>query len=120
MNDELKRALEACETDLDGALKRLSGNEALYEDCLNEFLNDQTMYELSRTITEQAWDDAFTAAHALKGLAGNMGFVPLFHATAQLVVLIRAGRINEIAASQKQVRSFYKEIVDVIRLYSML
>ncbi len=106
-----------CETDIDGAMRRFSGDEKLYMSCLNGFLDDPTMEELNVAIENGAWDEAFTAAHALKGLAGNMGFVPLFHAIAELVVLIRAGRIREVDASNRQVGRCYREVTDAIRLY---
>lgn len=115
MNNDLIRALTICNTDVEGALKRFSGNESFYMLCLSEFLNDPTMDELNTAIENNAWDDAFTAAHALKGLAGNMGFVPLLHATGELVVLIRGGRIREVDASNRRVNRCYREITAAIR-----
>ncbi|MDO5112225.1 MAG: Hpt domain-containing protein [Clostridia bacterium] len=118
MNSELLRRLSLCETDIDGAIRRFSGNEALYISCLNAFLLDPTVQELNEAILAQDWDGAFTAAHALKGLAGNMGFIPLFHATGELVVLIRSGRLMEINESNEQLRNVYNELVTAIRLGS--
>ncbi len=115
MSSELLCSLLACETDVAGALNRFMGNEVLYASCLSKFLTDTTIDELNSAISTQAWDDAFTAAHALKGLAGNMGFVPLFHSAAELVVLIRAGRITEVTESMKQLNSNYNEITAAIR-----
>lgn len=115
MRTELLHALNQCETDVDGAIKRFSGNESLYISCLCAFLSDNTMAELTKAIGSSAWDDAFTAAHALKGLAGNMGFIPLFHAAAELVVLIRAGRIPEAVASHKKVLRCYNEVSGAIQ-----
>ena len=114
MNIELLDALTKCETDIEGALRRFCGNEALYTQCLDSFLQDQTMTTLETALAAQNWDDAFTAAHALKGLAGNMGFVPLFHAVAELVILIRTGRVGEIRSANGRVKRCYTEIVNVI------
>ena len=104
-----------CETDVDGALRRLSGDEELYLACLDAFLQDNTINELNEAILTQSWDDAFTAAHALKGVAGNMGFVPLFHATGELVMLIRGGKVREIGLSNEQVRRDYADVINAIR-----
>lgn len=114
MDAVLTSALLACETDLDGAIRRFSGDETLYTKCLTEFLEDTTMDSLNKAIAAEAWDHAFTAAHALKGLAGNMGFIPLYHAVAELVMMIRAGRLKEIEASNKEVCKRYREIFDAI------
>lgn len=117
MNLDLIHALERCETDIDGVRRRFGGNDALYERCLGKFIFDPTMAELENALNIEAWDEAFTAAHAMKGLAGNMGFIPLFHATADLVVQIRAGRTNEINATFCEATRCYKEIIMAIRTY---
>lgn len=115
MDIGLLHCLTSCETDIEGALKRFCGNEVLYTDCLNSFLDDPTMTALDKAIESRSWDEAFTAAHALKGLAGNMGFVPLFHATAELVVLIRAGKTQEVSESGGKVRRCYNDVISAIR-----
>lgn len=117
MDSKQQHALALRETDVQGALRRFSGDEKLYFSCLEMFLKDPTLDELNSAIAEQSWDEAFTAAHALKGLAGNMGFIPLMHATGQLVVLIRGGRIKEIDDCMGQVNSKYRDIADAIREY---
>ena len=115
MNVQQQHALALRETDVEGALKRLHGDEKLYVSCLKLFLDDPTIEQLNRAIASNAWDDAFTAAHALKGLAGNMGFVPLMHSTGQLVILIRGGRTREVVEYIAQVNSSYRDITDAIR-----
>lgn len=114
MNAELLNALSSCETDISGALKRLSDDENLYILLLEAFVKDSTMDALENAVAQEDWDSAFTAAHALKGLAGNLGFVPLFHTTGELVLLIRSGRIPEIADSLKHVKRCYVDVSSVI------
>ncbi|MDO4540214.1 MAG: Hpt domain-containing protein [Syntrophomonadaceae bacterium] len=115
MDFELSSALIKCQTDVEGALHRLGGNESLYLKCLADFLADQTMDELNSALQIPLWDEAFTAAHALKGLAGNMGFVPLFHAAAEMVVLIRTGRTSQIAECYSELIHCYNRITAAIR-----
>lgn len=115
MTGKQQHALSLRETDIQGAVRRFSGNEQLYVSCLRMFLDDPTVTQLNKAIDLKAWDDAFTAAHALKGLAGNMGFVPLMHSTGQLVIMIRGGRTKEIGEYMAQVNSNYRDITDAIR-----
>ena len=117
MNAVQQQALFLRETDVTGAMRRFCGDETLYVACLSAFLEDPTMGELNRAVQVQAWDEAFTAAHALKGLAGNMGFVPLMHSLGQLVVLIRGGRTREVDECMVQVNSSYRDITDAIRVH---
>ena len=116
MNSQLEHALLLRETDIQGAVYRFNGDERLYVSCLKMFLEDPTMALLNESIESETWDDAFTAAHALKGLAGNMGFVPLMHSTGQLLVIIRGGQIKKIGEYIAQVNSNYRDIADAIRV----
>ena len=116
MNEKLFNRLLQNETDIDGALKRLYGNESLYIKLLNAFLQDTTMSNLDIAIGEKDWDTAFTSAHALKGLAGNLGLVPLFYSIGELVVLIRTGRISEIDSTMDRVRQNYNDIISTIEI----
>ncbi len=116
MSPKQLRALALRETDVEGALRRLYGNEELYKTCLIQFLDDPTMGELNAAGAAKAWDDAFTAAHALKWLAGNLGFVPLMHDVGRLVTIIRSGRSDEIPDCLSSVNSRYRDITDAIRM----
>lgn len=114
MNGKQRNALALRETDVQGAVRRFCGNEQLYAACLLQFLDDPTVAQLNEAIAAKSWDDAFTAAHALKGLAGNLGFVPLMHSTGHLVILIRGGRTREVGEYITQVNSNYRDITDAI------
>lgn len=114
MKTELLHDLMNCETDVEGALRRFCDNEALYIKCLSQFLEDRTMSDLEKAMQAQAWDEAFTAAHALKGVTGNMGFIPLFHASAELVILIRTGKIQEAGPSFLKLKRCYDQVASVI------
>ncbi len=115
MNQELLDGLVRGETDVEGALKRICNDEVLYCRLLSSFLGDATMENLGKAIKEESWDEAFTAAHALKGLAGNLGFVPLFHSVGELVVLIRSGKISDVEESYHKIERCYDDIIYIIR-----
>lgn len=115
MTEKQLKALALRDTDIQGSLERFGGNESLYISCLLMFLKDPTMAQINKSIEEKNWNEAFTAVHALKGLAGNMGFVPLMHSTGKLVVLIRGGKTNDIDECLESVNSNYRNIVDAIQ-----
>lgn len=117
MNRDFRIALLRCGTDLDGALHRFADDETFYVHCLYSFLADRSMPELEEALDARLWDEAFTAVHALKGLAGNMGFVPLFHAAAELVVLLRSGRLDSLENIYLEVKLCYEDITRVIQQY---
>lgn len=117
MNNKQRHILSLRDTDIQGAVNRLCGDEALYEKCLRDFLKDTTMDELNTSIEKKSWDEAFTAAHALKGLAGNMGFIPLMHSTSRLVIVIRGGRLSDLSSMLEDVNSCYRDITDAIHAF---
>ena len=117
MENALLDALRMEETDVDGALYRLAGNEPLYLKLLTLFPADPTIVTLQTALEDAKWDDAFTAAHVLKGLAGNLGFMPLFHSIGALVIYIREGRIQEIGGAFHRVQQDYSNITFIIDKY---
>lgn len=120
MDKSLLLDLHMNETDVDGALNRLAGHEEIYLQILAVFPDDPTMADLSDAIGAEDWDRAFTAAHALKGLAGNLGFAPLFYSLSQLVILIRTGRIDELDDVFRVVEQKYEDIIAVIHHHKMM
>lgn len=114
MDEKFLEELRLREVDVDGALNRLSGDKALYFNILSAFIDEPTMDDLEKAIMLKKWDDAFTAVHALKGLAGNLGMTSLFYSTGELVIRIRGGKLDEIGMSLKKVRSDYDEIIKLL------
>lgn len=117
MKPALKQALLECETDVDGAVSRLLQDEELYAHCLRLFLSDSTLSGLRQALEDQDWEKALTAANGLAGLAGNMGFVPLFNASSELVILLRVEATNELAPAMDKIKSCYDKLTAAIREY---
>ncbi len=117
MDKSLKERLEHCEIDVEQAVHRFADNEELYLSCLEMFADDPTMIELKQAIDECRWDEAFTAAHAMKGVTGNMGCASLFHTTAEMVIRIRNGQLVGINQVYEEMKHNYDEIVVAIRQY---
>ncbi len=117
MKRELKEALLKCETDVQGSIKRFYGNEDIYCSYLESFLSEPTMKELGQAIEKRQWKDAFVTAHALKGLAGNLGFIPLYHTIGELVVQLRTGKYGAIGQLYEQAKICYDEIMETLQNY---
>lgn len=114
MNLAPYRPLLLCDTDVPGAIHRLCDSESVYRECLRAFLRDTTTAELNRAVQHKSWDDAFTVAHGLMGLAGNLGFVPLMQATARVVTLMRGGRNKELPNAMARINECYGDVTDAI------
>lgn len=103
---ELMKRVTACGVDLKGVNDRFMGNDPLYQTCFLDFINEHNVVKLKQSMAAKDYARAFEAAHALKGLSGNLGLSPYYDAVNRLVESLRAGRTAdadaEYAAVEKQ------------------
>ena len=97
MEDSRKEALIRAGVNLDEALERFMGNEELLVRFLKKFANDPSYQSLVKAMNEKNAKDAFEAAHALKGVCGNLSIAKLFEMVCRLVELLRGGNAGEEA-----------------------
>ena len=82
--------LRASGVDMDSALARFAGDEALYEECFGMLLEDPAFSALDKALKAGNLSEAFDAAHALKGVTGNLGLTALYQAVCALMEPLRA------------------------------
>lgn len=70
-------------------LARCSGIEQLYLRLVQMIPNEANFEKLSTALEENDLDTAFEAAHALKGVLGNLSLTPMYKKTAELTELLR-------------------------------
>lgn len=114
MNTKLQYNLLLCETDIDGSLHRFVGNEDIYISYVKKFPSEPTMAMFMEAMEKKDWETAFATAHALKGLSGNLGFVPLYHAVGEMVLLLRASKYDEAEQAYDKIKQCYEELVNAI------
>ena len=78
--DNFKEIFATYGVDYDATLRRFAGNMALYLRVLGMLPNDKSLEKLGAAIDSGDLDNAFEAAHTLKGVAGNLGLTPLCEA----------------------------------------
>ena len=120
MNARQIQALTAIGTDVTTALHRMGNDESIFQFCLETFQTDQTIRQLNDAVNRGAWKDAFRAAHALKGMTGNMGFMPLMQCVSVLTELLRAEEVDGIDAPLAQVNRCYDQMLEAIAQYFAL
>ncbi len=95
-------------------LKRFSGNRALYRRFLQKFPQDPTFEKLQNAVKSDDFSAVETAAHTLKGVAGNLGFSVLFTKSAELVNVVRSGETNRIHPLFAEVETEYRRVISGI------
>lgn len=98
MEERTMIALRQAGMDPEEALERFMGSAALYERFLKRFPADESFQQIGPALEAGDWDAAVTAAHTLKGVAGNLGMTDLYRCCSQLVDHLRAGEHGQAAA----------------------
>ena len=89
-------------------------SERLITKFVLKFPGDPSFSQLQSTLEEKNVEEAFRAAHTLKGVARNLGFTPLYEATATLTEVLRAGNLPEDDNMMNAVAKEYERTVAAI------
>lgn len=110
----LRECYETLGADFDGVLKRLC-NEKLVERFALKFLNDTSFEELDKALGDKNYEEAFRAAHTLKGVAANLSFTKLQGVSAELTEMLRGGNAPADETCMEIVRAEYMRTVEQLK-----
>lgn len=113
MEQEQLELLKQKGFDVDGALRRFLNNAGLYKTCLKKFLNDTSFDEIKEAFLVGNCQDAFKAAHTMKGLTSNLGMDSLYHILQPMVEKLRIGNMD-IEQDIKELEELYKEVYAIV------
>ena len=111
MEENARRPLEAAGIDVDEALARFMGNEALLAKFLLRFPADENFPLLCRAMEQSDPDGAFQAAHTLKGVVGNLSMTGLFRQVSALVEDLRQGDLPAAEARMPALQAQYDTVI---------
>ena len=96
--------------DYEDVLKRLY-SEGMIRKFARMFLDDDSYPKLERSLKEENVEEAFRAAHTLKGVCQNLGFTNLYQPTE----VLRAGTLEGSKEWFDRVTEQYNITIDAIR-----
>ena len=91
------------------------GSEQIVQHFLMKFLNDTSFRDLEEKLKTKDVEQAFHAAHSLKGVCLNLGFDNLFAVSSELTEKLRAGELDGTEALFEKVKEQYDITVSAIR-----
>lgn len=94
--------------------KRFLGNETTFQKFLGRFLNDKSLEKLKDCLEKKDYENAFVAAHTLKGTCGNLAIDGLYNVVCPLVEALRHNEYNDIDKLIEDVVSEYDIVVEAI------
>ena len=100
MDENIRKQMEENGVDVDETLKRFMGREAIFMKFIMKFADDQSCKQIRDGLENRDVQLAFDRAHSLKGVAGNLGIVPVYTLAAQISDLLRGKQENEVDFDQ--------------------
>ena len=110
----VKECYEQMGSDYEGVLGRM-GSEAMIKRFALKFLQDPSFNNLKENLEKNDGEEAFRAAHTLKGVCLNLGFDELYEASAEITEKLRE---KETAGSEdmfQKVEEKYQKTVNAIK-----
>lgn len=95
-------------------LARCLDDEEFYLDLIPEALERGRYEELKKLLEEKNINAAFEAAHALKGVLGNLALTPIYNPTSEMTELLRAGKDMDYTELIDKVLSERDRLSDMI------
>ena len=112
--------LRVCYAALGGDFEAVTSrfpNEKFVQKYLIKFLSDGSYDLLIRSMEEQDYQEAFRAAHTIKGVCQSLDFTTLCASSSQLNEALRHGFTPEAPALLEKVKEDYQHTVEAIRAF---
>lgn len=112
----IKGLYEAVGGDYKDVVKRLISEEFAAQLALG-FLDDDGFSSLEKAMKNRNAEDAFRAAHTLKGVALNLGFKNLGESASELTEVLRKRTFDGTEDLYKEVKADYATVISALRSY---
>ncbi len=115
MNKEMRVHLENAGVNVDDLMERMMGNVGLIAKFFKRFPDDKSYIQLIDGLDKGDEEEAFRAAHTLKGLCANLSMTDLYSEVSRLVESLRSGDMESGCAIMPEVTIRYEKMVEAIR-----
>lgn len=113
----LRECYEMMGGDYEDAVRRLM-SETLLARFVKRSLEDESFRELLDALAEENWENAFRAAHTLKGVALNLSFARLAASASELTESLRDKKGPAPEALVLQVKADYEKTMAAVRAFA--
>ena len=106
--------LEEYGADVKAGLGICMGREDFYLRMVSMVINEHSFADLEKAIKENNLEEGFKAAHALKGVAGNLSLTPLYNKVVEITELLRAHTETDYTAMLEGILEEKKKLEEMI------
>ncbi len=112
--------LKACYIALGGDFDEVMGRlhrEQIVEKFILKFLDDDSFRLLKESIDNGNYEEAFRAAHTIKGICQNLSFTKLYKSSNLMTEAFRNGKPKDAEKLLPQVSCDYLQTIEAIKKY---
>lgn len=114
-SEKLYKELEEWGCDVQGAKERFDNDDALFRTCMELFLEDENFKKLNEEIKKNDFQEAFNAAHTIKGVAANLGLTPIYDAVSDVVQELRGGNLEASKALVPRLNTEMEKMIEIVK-----
>ncbi|MCI8321435.1 MAG: Hpt domain-containing protein [Dorea sp.] len=111
----IKECYEVIGGDYEAVFQRMMRKEALIIKFAKKFIDDGSYKNLVDNLSAGNVEEAFRAAHTLKGVAQNLGFEKLYKPSSDMAEILRAGNMEGIDGLMDDITREYEKTVTALR-----
>ena len=113
---DVKKCYELLKGNYNEAVGRLMSDK-LIERLILKFPQDGSMSQLRDALAAENYEDAFRAAHTLKGVAGNLAFTSVHGSASDLTEALRANKQKPADSLVQRVEAEYTCVIATLEQY---
>ena len=110
----VQECYEMIGADWQDVLQRFGGSQAIVKKFAIKFLDDPSFSDMKKAVAEKNVEDAFRAAHTLKGVCLNLGFSDLYHTSYDITEIVRAVTFEGAEELMEAMDDQYQTIQDAV------
>ena len=107
-------ALREYGANVEEGLSRCINNEALYLRLVGTVVDEKSFDKLREALAADNLDEAFEAAHALKGVLGNLALTPIYDKVVEITELLRARTEMDYSSLEAEINAKREELRELI------
>lgn len=108
------KELEAFGANVSEGLRICVNNESFYLKMVRKAAEDTNYERLEKALENRDLKDAFEAAHALKGVYGNLALEPLYNPMSEMTEHLRGEEDIDYAPYMEKIAAKRKELIEII------
>ena len=106
--------LEEFGVDTKEGLTRCMNNQTFYFKMLKMGLANDQFEKLESALAANNFEEAFEAAHALKGVLGNLALTPIYKPLAEMTEMLRAKKDADYVEMYKPVLDLRNQLLEMV------